>query len=147
MIWQKRKAGDARILAKKTPIEIDGKIHNFPSKAEALRYLDLKRLKDAGIVKEIELQPVFELQPAYRKCCGIVRSAVGRRKKDLACPVCGKKVPAEKSLVYRPDFRVTYTDGHVDIEEVKGFEQEVWKIKRKIFEFKYPELSLKVVKA
>ena len=146
MIWQKRKAGDARILAKKTPVEIDGKIHNFPSKAEALRYLDLKRLKDAGIVKEIELQPVFELQPKYQKCCGHVWTGPLCKSK-MPCGLCGKEMPIIRARVYRADFRVTYADGHQEIEDVKGMETEMFKIKRDFFEFKYPELSIKVVPA
>ncbi|MFA6364240.1 DUF1064 domain-containing protein [Methanoregula sp.] len=147
MNWPRRKQGDPRILAQKTPIEIDGKIHNFPSKLEAGRYLELKRMLDAGIVKSIELQPTYELQPAYRKCCGLIRGAASRKKKDMLCPICGKKSPVENSLVYRPDFKVTYSDGHVEIEEVKGFEQEVWKIKRKIFEYQNPGITLKIIKA
>lgn len=56
MIWHKIGTGPRVRNAKKTPIEIEGKIHNFPSKAEALRYLELKRLKDAGIVKGMETE-------------------------------------------------------------------------------------------
>jgi len=48
--------------------------------------------------------------------------------------------------VGQPD-TLTYSDGHVEIEEVKGFEQEVWKIKRKIFEYQNPGISLRIIKA
>ena len=118
--------------------------HTFDSKMEALRYIELKRLKQAGIVTEIELQPSFELQKAYRKCCGGIREACGR---DITCPVCGQKMPMIKAIVYRADFRVTYKDGHQEIEDVKGMETEIFKLKRKMFEYRYPDLTLKLVKA
>jgi hypothetical protein len=40
---------------------------------------------------------------------------------------------------------VTYADGRVEIEEVKGYAQEVWRIKKKIFGYRYPEITLKVI--
>jgi len=147
MIWHK--TGPRVRNAKKTTLEVDGKPHTFPSQAEASRYLQLKCLQKAGIVKEIELQPVFELQPAYRKCCGHVidNGEPLLFKKLKKCPICGGKMPITRARVYRADFRVTYADGHQEIEDVKGMETEMFKIKRDFFEFKYPELSIKVVPA
>ena len=141
--------------AKKTTI--DGIL--FDSHAEALRYMELKLLKQAGIVTEIDLQPEFELQEAYRKCCGtrwvqgalfgiiFARDGDGIlvNKKNL-CPQCGKKMLLTKSIVYRADFRITYADGHQEIEDIKGMETALFKLKRKLFEYKYPELTLKIVK-
>jgi len=149
MTWHKNSTGPRVRNAKKTTLEVDGKPHTFPSHLEALRYLELKRLKEAGIVKEIELQPIFELQPAYRKCCGNIWylkphgfSFPGPK----ICQICKKKMPAIKAITYIADFRITYTNGHVEIEDVKGLETEVFKLKRKMFEYKYPELTLKIVK-
>jgi hypothetical protein len=116
--------------------------HTFDSKMEALRYIELKRLKQAGIVTEIELQPAFELQPVFRKCCGKINETT----KHGICLHCQRPVAADKSIVYRADFRVTYADGHQEIEDVKGMETEIFKLKRKMFEYRYPTLSLKVVK-
>ncbi len=148
MIWHKTSTGPRVRNAKKTTLEVDGKPHIFPSQAEASRYLQLKCLQKAGIVKEIELQPVFELQPAYRKCCGhVIPSSTLLFKKLKKCPICGGKMPITRARVYRADFRVTYADGHQEIEDVKGMETEMFKIKRDFFEFKYPELSIKVVPA
>jgi hypothetical protein len=141
--------------AKKT--KIDGIL--FDSHAEALRYAELKLMKQAGIVKEIECQPEFELQESYRKCCGtrwvqgtlfgIIFARAGdgilANKKNL-CPQCGKKMLLTKSIVYRADFRITYADGHQEIEDIKGMETALFKLKRKLFEYKYPELTLKIVK-
>jgi len=125
---------------------IDGII--FASRMEARRYVELKKLKAAGIVIKIECQPLFLLQPAYRKCCGIKYDAEMSPflfKKGI-CECCGKKMPVVKAINYRADFRVTYADGHREVEEVKGYSQEVWKLKKKIFEFRYPEITLKVIK-
>jgi len=131
----------------------------FHSKKEARYYQELCALKQAGIVTAIEVQPEFELQEAYRKCCGVLwvqgtlsgivfeRNGDGilANKKNL-CPRCGKKMPAIKAITYSADFRVTYADGHVEIIDVKGYETPEFKRTRKMFEYKYPELTLKIVK-
>lgn len=115
----------------------------FDGKTEALRYIELKRLKQAGIVKTIEMQPAFSLQPRFWKCCGAVWGSLELKKGK--CPVCGKKIPATKQIQYIADFRVTYTDGHQEIEDVKGMETAMFKLKKKMFEYRYPELTLKIV--
>lgn len=105
--------------AKKTTI--DGL--TFDSKAEASRYQDLKLLERAGVITDLKLQPVFILQPAF--------------------------TDAEKNryqaIKYRADFQ--YTEGEqVVIEEVKGFETEAWKLRKRLFLFRYPQYVLRVVK-
>lgn len=128
------------------PVTVDG--HRFPSTAEAHRYNELKLMMKAGIVKEIELQPEFELQPAYRKCCGrrhLIHPAEGYSGPNI-CSVCHQKMPAIRARVYRADFRVTYMDGHQEIEDVKGMETEMFRFKRDLFEFQYPDLTLKIVR-
>ncbi|MFA5378064.1 MAG: DUF1064 domain-containing protein [Dehalococcoidia bacterium] len=114
----------------------------FDSQLEALRYIELTRLKQAGIVKEIEVQPEFELQPAYWKCCGEVSTNVASKH---ICWMCNKKKPITRAITYRADFRVTYADGHQEIEDVKGMETAVFKLKKKLFEYRYPDLTLKIV--
>lgn len=47
---------------------------------------------------------------------------------------------------YIVDFVVTYGDGRVQYEEVKGFETKIWKIKEKLFRAIYPDRHLKVIK-
>ena len=132
--------------AQKTTLNVNGKPHTFPSKAETARYLQLKSLKKAGIVKEIEIQPVFTLQPAHWKCpdCHEIWGSADLKKG--CCRFCGKKLDKIRSITYIADFRVTYSDGHQEIEDVKGMETEIFKLKRKMFEYRYPDLTLKVVK-
>jgi hypothetical protein len=78
----------------------------------------------AGEVKEISLQPGFVLLDGYEKN--------------------GKKV---RPIVYRADFKVYYTDGRVEVEDVKSKATmtEAYKIKKKLFEKRYPELTINEV--
>lgn len=95
----------------------------FSSQKEALRYVELKQLKAAGIVKDFEMQPKYVLQESFRKN-GVLYRAIH----------------------YIADFRVTYSDGRIELEDVKGrFMTEVFKIKQKLFERRYPDLTLKIV--
>jgi len=94
----------------------------FASNRESVRYIELRNMKLVGMIKSLSLQPEFILQEGYRR-------------KD------GKKIRAIK---YIADFKVEYMDGHIEIEDSKGMETNVFKIKRKILEAKY-DLILKIV--
>jgi len=94
----------------------------FDSRKEAHRYCELKILKELGEINSFLLQPSYVLQNKYRR-------------KD------GKLI---REIQYRADFAVLYPDGHVEIEDVKGMETAVFKIKRKLLEAKY-DLILKIV--
>ena len=50
---------------KNKKITIDG--HEFPSKKEGNRYLELKLLQRAGEIRNLELQPRFLLQESFKK--------------------------------------------------------------------------------
>ncbi len=95
----------------------------FDSKKEAEYYCMLKILKQAGEIKDFELQPRYELQPAFEKN--------------------GDKY---RAITYIADFAIINLDGTTEIVDVKGVETQVFKIKRKMFEYQNPDLSLKVVK-
>jgi hypothetical protein len=47
---------------------------------------------------------------------------------------------------YRPDFMVCDKSGHVWVEDVKGVETPAFKIKRRLWESKFPWLELKIIK-
>ena len=94
--------------------------NKFDSKLERARYRQLKILERAGEIKNLKLQTKFILQPAY------IRN--------------GKKV---RAIEYFADF--TYYDvkkGKMIIEDTKGVKTEVYKLKKKIFEYKYPDLEI-----
>lgn len=98
----------------------------FDSKLEAERYAQLKILERAGVIRGLELQPSFELLPSFRKN--------------------GK---TWRKTVYKADFRYILCDGdRIIIEDVKGSTAvitDVFRLKQKLFEYKYPELSIKIV--
>ncbi|AHV96141.1 DUF1064 domain-containing protein [Paenibacillus sabinae] len=96
----------------------------FDSKKEARRYKELMLMKRAGIVTDVQLQPVYELVPKFTH------------------KATGEKI---RAVTYKGDFLVTYADGRQEIEDAKGMKTEVYKLKRKLFMNKYPELTIKEV--
>jgi hypothetical protein len=107
--------------AKKTTI--DG--ITFDSKREATRYSNLCLLERAGAITDLELQPKFELQPSFRD-------------------VDGKH---QRAIYYIADF--AYDEPGCDrriVEDVKGMETAVFKLKKKLFLFTHPDYELRVVK-
>ena len=112
----------------------------FDSKAEAKRYSQLKGDPD---VQTIEVHPVYEIFPAVRKClnCKEIFS-----KQITKCPHCGRKLLTYQAIKYIADFKVIYQDGRIEIEDVKGVETAEFRLKRKLFEAAFPDLSIKVVR-
>lgn len=96
----------------------------FDSRMEARYYEYINAHKTELDIKEIELQPAFVLQSNYKKY--------------------GKTIRAIK---YIADFKITYNDDRVEIIDVKGKQTADFKLKRKLFDFKYPDLPLKCVTA
>lgn len=94
----------------------------FDSKAEAHRFVELKTLENAGRISHLKLQPEFELIPSFKKN--------------------GKTY---RRCVYKADF-CYMAEGRFIVEDVKGFKTEVYKLKRKLFEWRYPDLTIKEVK-
>jgi len=112
-------------------IEVKSKYHSrketvdgitFDSRKEANRYRELCILKRAGEVVGIELQPEFVLQEGFRHN--------------------GKW---HRPITYRADFRVTYADGRVEVEDVKGMRTDTYKLKKKLLLAKYEGLIFKEV--
>lgn len=94
----------------------------FDSKKEANRYYELLLLQKAKIITNLELQPKFLLQDGFKKN--------------------GKTY---RRIEYIADFKYI-ENGKTIVEDVKGFKTEVFKLKHKLFEYKYPELELKIVR-
>lgn len=103
---------------KSKKVVVDG--IKFDSKREAKRYMELKILKKARLIKQLELQKTFELQPSFKKN--------------------GKTY---RKITYKADFY--YYDNQLKkyvVEDTKGFKTETYKIKKKMFEYVYPDLEL-----
>jgi hypothetical protein len=99
-------------------VELDG--HVFDSKIESRYYEQLKWLETNKQILFFRLQPRYLLQEAF--------------KKD------GKSF---RKIEYIADFEVHHLDGSIEVIDVKGMETEAFKIKRKLFEKRYPhKLSL-----
>ena len=81
-------------------------------------------LEAAGAITGLEVHPRFELQPAFTD---------GSGKRWTA-------------ITYEADFSYT-EDGARVIEDVKGCETAVFRLKRKLFLQRYPALRLRVVRA
>ena len=108
--------------AKKTAIIFKGKLVTFDSIAESVRAVELQRLEMAGEIKALSLQPSFTLQQTMK--------------------VRGKTV---RSIVYKADFEYL-EDGQAIIEDVKGVQTPVFKLKMKLFLTGYPKLVLRLSK-
>lgn len=95
----------------------------FDSKLEWIRFRQLKLLVRAGLIKDLQTQVKYELQEGFKK----------------------------NGITYRPityiaDF--VYTEvktGKKVIEDTKGVITDVYKIKKKLFEKRYPEYTIKEV--
>jgi hypothetical protein len=92
----------------------------FDSKIEAKYYEQLKWLEANKEILFFRVQPRYLLQEAFEKN--------------------GKKI---RKIEYIADFEIHNLDGSIEVIDVKGMELEAFKIKKKLFEYKYPhKLSL-----
>ncbi len=99
---------------------VDGK--EFDSKKEGNRYKELRLLERAGEISNLELQPRFLLQDKFKKN--------------------GKTY---RKIEYVADFKYI-ENGKTIVEDVKGMQTDVFKLKHKIFEKVYPDLELRIIK-
>lgn len=98
---------------KNKKIIIDG--IKFDSKKEGKRYEELKLLEKANLIKNIQLQVKYELQPKYK--------------------INNKTI---RAINYIADF--VYYDNEKNqliVEDSKGYRTDVYKIKKKLFEYRY----------
>lgn len=103
---------------KKTQVDM----YVFDSAKEAQRYRELKLLEKVGEISNLKLQPRFLLQESFKK------NGTTYRK-----------------IEYVADFKYIES-GKTIVEDVKGLQTDVFKIKHKLFEKKYPELELRIIK-
>lgn len=87
----------------------------FDSKKEGEYYQKLKILEKKGLIKDLELQKEYLLQDKF------VINGKTRRK-----------------ITYRADFSYVSTeDDRLHVIDVKGFRTELYRVKKKLFEYKY----------
>lgn len=120
--------------------EIDGIV--FDSKMESEYYLYLKELKSKGIVKNIELQPEYLLQDKFIVVDGI---AIEGSDPNFSKIKRKNKATTIQAIKYIADFKVEYSDGHIEIIDTKGQETADFKIKKKMFIRKFPDLDFKLL--
>jgi hypothetical protein len=102
-------------------IEIDGE--KFDSELELRRYQELKLLERAGTIKDLRRQVRFELQASYKKNNKTIRG-----------------------IYYVADFvYYSFSERKIIVEDTKGYKTEVYKLKKKLFEYKYKNLEIKEV--
>lgn len=95
--------------------------YGYDSKFEASYAMELDALKKKGKIKDWRRQV----------------------KQDL-------RVNGEHITNYFVDFEVTHNDGSIELTEIKGFETETWRLKRKLLEAtilkKNPDIKYTVIK-
>jgi len=118
-------------------IEIDN--ITFDSQTEGLFYIHLKKVP---AVKDIEVQPVYQIIDSYevacKRCSGTGKRPSPKTGNPINCSLChGKCKRVKAGAIYTADFKVTYIDGYVEIIDVKGWKAERdFSLRKKLFEIK-----------
>lgn len=100
---------------------VDG--HVFDSKLEARRYSELQLLERAGEIGGLQIHPRFMLQEAFDDQTGT----------------------HHRPIFYVGDFAY-WDNGTYHVEDTKGVETQVFKLKRKLFLKRYPDYRLLVTR-
>lgn len=90
----------------------------FDSKKECDHFIYLQYLEKAGEITDLQRQVRFELQPSFKHN--------------------GKTI---RSITYVADFTFKDKDGLMHIQDTKGIKTEVYKIKKKMMQFKGYEIE------
>jgi hypothetical protein len=94
----------------------------FDSQLEAKYFILLKEKVKNGEIKSFSIQPTYELQPSFIK----------------------------NGIKYRPinyisDFLILNNDDTIYLIDIKGFVTVDSKMKKKMFDYKYPDIELKLL--
>lgn len=112
----------------------------FDSGEEMRYYL---KLESDPNVKEIRLQPEFEVMPPYPvrcyRCRGTGSTESPKTGNPVKCQLCkGTGKREGRNMIYTADFLVTYQDGYKEVIDVKGTskfaDNERFPLKKKLFE-------------
>ena len=98
---------------KNVKVVCDG--YKFDSKKERNYYLKLKTMEELGLIRDLELQKTFILQDKFK--------------------IDNK---TRRKITYKADFSYISTkDNKLHVVDCKGFRTEVYRLKKKLFEYKY----------
>lgn len=133
----KRKSKKTKEMGKIKHIKTTIDSIKFDSKTEANYYQYLKENKTKLNIKEFKLQPEFILQEKYL----LIDNKVVIPKDDKELRKLQRKFPGctVQPIKYIADFLITYNDGTQEVVDVKGLKTADFKIKEKMFNFKYPQ--------
>lgn len=95
----------------------------FDSKREAQRYQELKLLEKAGVISNLRMQPKYELVPKFQN----------------------REGAWERAMHYVADFEYV-ENGVTVVEDVKGMETQVFKVKIKMFKYLYPQYEVRITR-
>lgn len=93
----------------------------FDSRKEANHYCELKLLLRQGAIKDLVLQPRFELQPSFK--------------------LNGKTI---RKIEYVADFQYM-EEGKIIVEDVKGVKTDIFQMKLKMLLYRYPNINFKII--
>ena len=96
--------------------KIDG--IKFDSKKEASAYFALNQMLKAKLIKSIDMQVKYELQEHFRNALGNMIRAI----------------------TYKADFVVIDNDNKEYVIDIKGYPDQKFPIKRKMFEYKFKKV-------
>jgi Protein of unknown function (DUF1064) len=101
-------------------VVIDG--YAFDSVNESRRYAELLLLERANVISGMAVHPRYELQAAFSDSAG----------------------ERHRAIHYEADFSYSM-GGATIVEDVKGHRTEVFKLKEKLFRFRYPSIDFRVL--
>ena len=101
----------------------------FDSLNESSYYVQIKQIRDSkqptdhGLLLSFEMQKPYEIVPSFVKN--------------------GHRI---SKMEYLADFVLHYDSGKTRVIDVKGVETDVFKLKKKLVEYKYPEVEIECLK-
>jgi hypothetical protein len=93
--------------------------YSFDSIREYQRYTELKLMLHSGYIANLKVHPRYELIPAFEWR--------------------GQKV---RAIHYEADFEYV-ENGQTVIEDVKGFATQVFRLKEKLFKYRYKDIDFR----
>ncbi|WP_374187455.1 DUF1064 domain-containing protein [Priestia aryabhattai] len=137
--------------AKIRSMKIQYQNHNFDSLTERDFYIYLQQNQEKLGITKIEVHPGFLLIDSFTvdclKCSGTGKKKSIKTGNNIKCSTCkgtGKKKREEMN--YTADFMTYTADGKVNVYDVKGWANDAFPLRKKVFESKYGIRLIEVYK-